>query len=86
MKEDKIKNSELKKAIVTDAPSFPKYKTQLMNLANQNSQATRPKYVGQMTELIKEFDGNSLKEWREWYNRKHPNAIDEATQKNCCYD
>ncbi|PAU93441.1 restriction endonuclease [Aliifodinibius salipaludis] len=81
MKEGKIKNSELKKAIVTDAPNFPKYTTQLMNLANQNSQATRPKYVGQMTELIKEFDGNSLEEWRKWYNQKHPDAIDKATQK-----
>jgi hypothetical protein len=81
MTEGKIKNSELKKAIVTDAPDFPKYTTQLMNLANQNSQATRPKYVGQMTELIKEFDGNSLKEWRAWYTQNHPNAIDEATQK-----
>ncbi|MEL7832429.1 MjaI family restriction endonuclease [Fodinibius sp. Rm-B-1B1-1] len=81
MKEGKIKNSDLKKAIVTNAPEFPKYTTQLLNLANQNSQATRPKNVGQMTELIKEFDGNSLEEWRKWYKEKHPNAIDNATQK-----
>ncbi|GEM_PF-4966071 len=47
MKESKIKNNELKKAIVTDAPNFPKSTTQLITLTNQNSQATRPKYVGQ---------------------------------------
>lgn len=81
MKEDKIKNSDLKKAIVTDAPDFPKYTTQLMNLANQNSQATRPRNVGQVSELIKDFEGNSLDDWRKWYLKKHPNAIDEATEK-----
>ncbi len=64
MIQEKIKRNELKKAIVKDAPSFPKYTTQLMNLANQNSQATRPRNVGQMTELIKDFDGDSLEEWR----------------------
>ncbi|MGM0545952.1 MAG: MjaI family restriction endonuclease [Bacteroidota bacterium] len=60
MKVGKIKNSDLKKATVSDAPEFPKYTTQLLNLANQNSQATRPRNVGQMTDLIKEFERNSL--------------------------
>ncbi len=39
---------------------FPKYTTQLMNLANQNSQGTRPKVVGQMSDLIQEFDGKKI--------------------------
>lgn len=78
----KLKNSEIREYVVKDLPSeFPKYTTQLINLANQNSQATRPKNVGQMTELIKEFPGNSFDEWVEWYQDKHPNAIDDATDK-----
>ena len=32
--------------------AFPKYTTQLMNLANQTAQGTRPKVVGQMSELF----------------------------------
>lgn len=44
-------------------PEFPKYTTQILNLANQNAQATRPKVVGQMSELIKEFTGRTLEEW-----------------------
>ncbi len=78
----KLKNSEIQEYVVKDSPSeFPKYTTQLINLANQNSQATRPKNVGQMTELIKEFPGKSFDEWVKWYQERHPNAIDDATDK-----
>jgi hypothetical protein len=62
-------------------PNFPKYTTQLMNLANQNAQGTRPKVVGQMSELIKESDATTYDEWKEWYLERHPNAIDKATNK-----
>ena len=60
---------------------FPKYVTQILNLANQNAQATRPKVVGQVSELIKEFPGNTLVEWEQWYLERHPHAIEEATKK-----
>jgi hypothetical protein len=40
---------------------------QLLNLANQNAQGTRPKIVGQMSELIEQFGGKSLDEWERWY-------------------
>jgi len=43
----KIKTSELIKEISGEAKLFPKYTTQLMNLANQNAQGTRPSIVGQ---------------------------------------
>lgn len=36
-------------------PELPKYASQLINLANIFSQGTRPKVIGQMSELIKEF-------------------------------
>ncbi len=62
-------------------PEFPKYVTQLLNLANQNSGATGPKNVGHLSELMKEFPGRSVKEWEEWYVKRYPRAIDEATEK-----
>jgi len=60
---------------------FPKYTTQLMNIANQNSQATRPKNVGQMSDLIQTFPGGTYEEWVRWYTAQHPEAIDQATDK-----
>ena len=61
--------------------SFPKYSTQLMNLANSNAQGTRPKIVGQLTELIPECGTNDYDEWVRWYLERYPNAIDNATEK-----
>ena len=77
----KIKNEQI--ASLSNAPtySFPKYATQIINLANSDAQGTRPKVVGQMSELIKEFKGSSLSEWVEWYNSKQPDAIKNATDK-----
>jgi len=59
----KIKNTEIYNDVVGSAPEFPKYSTQLMNLANQNAQGTRPRVVGQMSDLIQEFPGSTLDEW-----------------------
>jgi len=52
-----------------------------MNLANQNAQGTRPNVVGQMSDLIQEFPGNTYNEWVKWYIEKMPEAIDRATLK-----
>ena len=79
--EFKIKADEIRKLMEIEAPEFPKYATQIINLANQNSQATRPKVVGQMSELIKEFTGRTLEEWEEWYLKRYPESIDIATRK-----
>ncbi|HII38851.1 TPA: MjaI family restriction endonuclease, partial [Candidatus Micrarchaeota archaeon] len=49
-----LKNSELVAEISEEAKEFPKYTTQIINLANQNAQGTRPKVVGQLSELIQE--------------------------------
>ncbi|MFI3323219.1 MAG: MjaI family restriction endonuclease [Rikenellaceae bacterium] len=62
---------------------FPKYCSQIINLANQNAQGTRPKVVGKMSDLIQEFGDGSLAEWEEWYRDSHPEAIDHATTKVC---
>lgn len=77
----KIKNSEVEQ--LSNAPQyiFPKYATQIINLVNGNAQGTRSTVVGQMSELIQEFDGKSLEEWVVWYNQRQPNAIQNATEK-----
>lgn len=77
----KLKNDEIKKLLAVESSDFPKYSTQILNLANKNAQGTRPKVVGQMAELIQEFSGKSIKEWEEWYLEKHPDAIKKASEK-----
>lgn len=81
MKTIKILNSEVLTLLETEASPFPKYATQILNLANQNAQGTRPTVVGQMSELIQEFKGNKIKDWEEWYLEKHPEAIIIAANK-----
>ena len=62
-------------------PYFPKYTKQIINQANQNNQGTRPKVVGQMSELIFECPDRTQKGWAEWYLEKYPDAIENATEK-----
>ncbi|MDI9578772.1 MAG: MjaI family restriction endonuclease [Thermoproteota archaeon] len=76
-----IKNSRITQDIAGKITEFPKYTSQLMNLANQNAQGTRPKVVGQLSDLIQECPKKTYKEWVNWYNEKMPTAIDDATEK-----
>jgi len=77
----KIPNSEIRQLLDAEPIEFPKYATQLLNLANQTAQGTRPAVVGQMSELIQEFTGSTIEEWESWYLQKHPDAIREAAIK-----
>ncbi len=77
----KIKNNELIKEISGEAQDFPKYTTQIINLANQNAQGTRPKVVGQLSDLIQECPHKEYGKWKEWYLNKHPDSINNATKK-----
>jgi len=77
----KIKNAELVKELIGEVKDFPLYTTQLINLANQNAQGTRPRVVGQLTELIKECPERTYEGWRKWYLLKYPNAIENATER-----
>jgi len=77
----KITNEEIRKYLDIETPDFPKYVAPLINLANQYAQGTRPKVVGQMSELIQEFEGKTLSEWEKWYLEKKPDAIRNATEK-----
>jgi hypothetical protein len=76
-----ITNKEIQLLLELPASEFPKYTTQLINLASQNAQATRPKVVGQMSELIQQFPQKHWQEWEKWYLEKHPEAIATATEK-----
>ena len=80
-KQFKISNVEIKKLLGALDLDFPKYSTQIINLANQNAQATRPRIVGQMSELIQEFSGKTIGEWESWYLERYPDAIENATEK-----
>ena len=77
----KIKNEELVKDLIGEVKDFPLYTTQLINLANQNAQGTRPRVVGQLTELIKECPKRTYEGWKNWYLSKYPNAITGATER-----
>lgn len=81
MKNIKIPQSEIQELLLGEAITFPKYVTQILVLANQNAQGTRPKIVGQMSELIQVFDGKTLNEWIAWYTKMHPDSSDKATDK-----
>jgi hypothetical protein len=76
-----ITNEELYERLDVAAPDFERYVSPILNLANQYAQATRPRVVGQMTDLIRAFPGETLDEWKEWYAKERPTGIDCATDK-----
>jgi len=71
-----IKREELMRILDVPETEFEKYVSPIINLANNFAQATRPHAVGQMSELIKEFQKEYPKEkwtfenWREFYLSK----------------
>lgn len=81
LKKVKIKNEEIAQLSNASQYEFPKYTTQIINLVNSNAQGTRPDVVGQMSELIQDFEGQTLKEWIKWYTKQQPYAVEEATDK-----
>lgn len=77
----KVPNAEIQELLAGKGYEYPKYSTQIMNLANQNAQGTRPRIVGQMSELIQEFGSGGMAEWESWYLNRYPDAIDTATER-----
>lgn len=80
-----LKNERIEAYNQSDKYVFPKYTSQLINWANQNAQGTRPRVVGQMSELFPEFMNCakriSLEYWKEFYLKQYPFAFEEATDK-----
>ena len=77
----KIKKEEIQSVVGAESKEFPKYTTQLLNLANQNAGATRPNNIGQLSELIQAFTGGTIEEWGDFYNEKHPKAKKKAVKQ-----
>jgi len=59
----KISNKELIEELTGEPNDFPLYTTQIINLANQNSQGTRPIIVGQLSDLIQECPEKTYEGW-----------------------
>lgn len=80
-----LKNECIAACNASSGYAFPKYTSQLMNWANQNAQGTRPKVVGQMSELFPAFmasgEAITMENWRKWYMEKYPDAFSQATDK-----
>ena len=76
-----LKNEEIYNLFKIKTAEFPKYTTQIMNLANQNAQGTRPNVVGQLSELIQVFEGETFNDWISWYEKLHPTAISSAVSR-----
>lgn len=81
-------SEEEREELVADIdPEFPKYTTQIMNTANQNSQGTRPATVGQLNEIIEEYKQKypegDYEDWVEFYYEHYDGEenIEEATDK-----
>ena len=77
----KLSSERIRILLDVDPLQLPPYTSQILNLANQNAQGTRPKVVGQMSELIQEFDGRTLEEWEKWYMERHKAGLKIATEK-----
>lgn len=83
----RLSEDEREELVADIDPEFPKYTTQIMNTANQNSQGTRPATVGQLNEIIEKYkeqypDGD-FEDWRRFYfeNYNGEENIEEATDK-----
>jgi hypothetical protein len=77
----RLTNEQIRQALEIPSPVFPKYVKPIINMVNQNAQGTRPRVVGQLTDLIQEFSGVTLEEWEQWYLQRYPNAINTAKEK-----
>lgn len=62
-----IKNESIQRYNGIPNIEFPKYTSQLINWANQNAQGTRPKVVGQLSDLFPKFQNStediSIEKW-----------------------
>ena len=74
----KLTPKTLQTRVMGARPSYNKYVSPLINMANRYSQATRPRHVGQLTELIRECNPDNCDEWRAWYLDRNPDSIDSA--------
>jgi hypothetical protein len=83
----RLSEEEREELVANIDSEFPKYTTQIMNTANQNSQGTRPATVGQLNEIIEEYkETHPEGDYEDWVNFYFENYdgddnIEEATDK-----
>ncbi len=77
----KLSGKEIRALFQATPPDLPKYASQLLNLANQIAQATRPKVVGRMHEMFEQANPQTLDEWRSWYLKHHGKRLEEAVDR-----
>ena len=80
-----IKRKDREDLLNIKSKDFDKYVPQLINLANQISQATRPNNIGNISEMFKEFKrknkNGKLDDWEKYYRSKQKDSIEVATKK-----
>ena len=80
-----IKRNDMEELLNIKSKDFDKYVPQLINLANQISQATRPNNIGNISEMFKEFKrknkNGKLDDWEKYYRSKQKDSIEVATKK-----
>lgn len=76
----KLSQRDIEQLLDLQPAEFEKYVSPLLNLANRFGQGTRPKIVGQLSDLIQEFRGQSIEEWAKWYRDRNPESIQSATK------
>ena len=80
-----IKNDDIRELNGSENVDFPKYTTQLINIASQTAQGTRPNVVGQLSDLFPEYLGEeeniSVESWTKWYLERHPESMNAATDR-----
>lgn len=77
----KVSAKEVQALVGAIPPDLPKYVAQILNLANSNAGGTRPRVVGQMTDLIREANPERYTDWESWYREHHGDKIEVAVDR-----
>lgn len=81
----KLTSKNYDQVIKSSRRVWPKYATQLMNIANQNCKGTSPSNVGSIKETWLEMKSQSIKgtleNWTNYYNNKFGEQLLEAAGK-----
>lgn len=75
------KRINVKKLLKNTSMNFPKYVYPLIDTANFIVGGSRSCNVGKLHNLIKKRKFNSLNEWKKWYSKNYPYAIENSSTK-----
>src|SRR3989344_7603383 len=75
----KVTKEEIMEVAKYNPKEFPKYTASVINLLNRWAGGTASKIVGQMSDEVIECPHRDYNKWREWYLKRHPKSIEDAT-------